>query len=166
MNKKMVTAFALILVLSALALAVTAKPDFNGSWTMDRSRSFGLPGDMQQTLTIAQTEEKIDVETKLSQPNNERSVKDTYILDGKEHEFTPNVAPGQPVPKGKRTTTWLPNNTGIIVTEVTTAETPKGPTSTQIVRKWTLSSLGELVIDSYVDSPTVSYEAKRIFLKK
>jgi hypothetical protein len=121
---------------------------------------------MQQTMTVAQNDDTIELETKLIQPNNERSVKDTYVIDGKEHEFTPPVQPGQPPAKGKRTTTWLPAGNGIMVSEVTTAETPKGPATTQIVRKWTLSAQGELVIDMYVDNPNVSYEAKRIFLKK
>ena len=35
-----------------------------------------------------------------------------------------------------------------------------------MVRKWTISSQGELVIDMYVDNPNVSYEAKRIFKKQ
>ncbi len=80
---------------------------------MDRGRSFGLPGNMQQTMTVAQTEDQIEVETKLIMPDNERTVKDTYVLDGKEHEFTPplppNAAPNAPAPKGKRTANWLPN---------------------------------------------------------
>jgi hypothetical protein len=142
------------------------KPNFAGTWTMARARSFGLPGNMNQTMTVTQKDDQIDVETKLIQPGNERVQKDTYILDGKEHDFTPPVPPnapaGQPPPKGKRTATWLPSGNGITVTDVTTAETPKGPVTTQIVRKWTLSGQ-ELVIDMYVDNPQVSYEAKRIF---
>ena len=143
------------------------KPNFAGAWTMDRARSFGLPGNMNQTMTVTQKDDQIDIETKLMQPGNERVQKDTYILDGKEHDFTPPVPPnapaGAPAPKGKRTATWLPSNNGITVTDVTTAETPNGPVTTQIVRKWTLSSSGELVIDMYVDNPQISYEAKRIF---
>jgi hypothetical protein len=146
---------------------VVDKPNFAGSWTMDRARSFGLPGNMNQTMTVAQKDDQIDIETKLIQPGNERVQKDTYILDGKEHDFTPPVPPNAPAdapaPKGKRTATWLPAGNGITVTDVTTAETPKGPVTTQIVRKWTLSSNGDLVIDMYVDNPQVSYEAKRIF---
>jgi hypothetical protein len=133
---------------------------------MDRARSFGLPGNMNQTLTINQKDDQIELETKLIQPDNERTVKDTYVLDGKEHEFTPQVAPNQPPAKGKRTANWLPGDKGITVTEVTTAETPKGPVTTQVVRKWTMSSQGELVIDMYVDNPNISYEAKRIFTKQ
>lgn len=165
MARKILLIVAAIMALSVFAFAAT-KPDFNGTWTMDRARSFGLPADMNQTLVISQKEDQIDLETKLIQPNNERSVKDTYILDGKEHEFTPQAPPNQPVPKGKRTVMWLPGDRGLQITDVVTAETPKGPVTTQTVRKWTISGQGELVIDMYVDNPNISYEAKRIFTKK
>jgi hypothetical protein len=156
---------AAIFVLSVLALAA-AEPNFSGTWTMDRARSFGLPADMNQTLTITQKDDRIELETKLIQPNNERSVKDTYVLDGKEYDFTPLVPPNQPPATGKRTAIWLPGHKGIQVTDVTTAETPKGPVKTQTVRKWTISGQGELVVDMYVDNPNISYEAKRIFIKQ
>ncbi|HYN24226.1 MAG TPA: hypothetical protein VES69_04205 [Pyrinomonadaceae bacterium] len=153
-----------------LALAVgiglaAQKPDFSGSWAMDRARSFGMPGNMQQTMTVNHTADQIELETKLIQPDNERTVKDSYILDGKEREFVPQSPTGQPVPKGKRTANWLPNGNGIVVNEVTTAETPKGTVTSQLTRKWTLSN-GELVIDMYIDNPNGSFETKRIFLKK
>ena len=156
---------AAIFVLSILALAAV-KPNFSGAWTMDRARSFGLPPDMNQTLIITQKDDRIELETKLIQPNNERSVKDTYVLDGNEYDFTPLVAPNQPPATGKRSAIWLPGDRGIQVTDVTTAETPNGPVKTQTVRKWTISGSGELVIDMYVDNPNISYEAKRIFIKQ
>ena len=165
MARKTLLTVAAMMTLSLIAFAA-AKPNFGGSWTMDRGRSFGMPGDMNQTLTIVQKEDQLEVETKLIQPNNERTVKDTYILDGKEHEFTPPVPPNAPPAKGKRTAVWLPGDRGIQVTDVTIAETPKGPVQTQTVRKLTISGQGELVIDMYVDNPNVSYEAKRIFIKK
>ena len=156
---------AAIFVLSVIALAAT-KPNYTGTWTMDRARSFGLPADMNQTLTITQKEDRIELETKLIQPNNERTIKDTYVLDGKEYDFTPVVAPNQPPATGKRTAVWLPGERGIQVTDVVTAETPKGPVKTQTLRKWTISGQGELVVDMYVDNPNISYEAKRIFIKQ
>ena len=165
MARKISLMAAVLATLSVIALAAT-KPNFSGTWTMDRGRSFGLPGDMNQTLTINHKDDQIELETKLIQPNNERTVKDTYILDGKEHEFTPQTPPNQPPAKGKRTAIWLPGDRGLQITEITTAETPKGPVTTQVVRKWTISGQGELVIDMYVDNPNVSYEAKRIFTKK
>ena len=165
MASKTLLIAAAIFALSVLALAAT-KPDFSGTWTMDRARSFGLPPDMNQTLIVTQKGDQIELETRLIQPNNERSVKDTYILDGQEHEFTPQTPPNQPPAKGKRTVTWLPGDRGLQITEVTTAETPKGPVTNQVVRKWTISGQGELIIDMYVDNPNVSYEAKRIFIRK
>jgi hypothetical protein len=152
-----------VLLISATS-AFAQKTDFSGSWTMDRARSFGLPGNMNQSMTVAQTANEITVETKLVQPGNERTVKDIYILDGKEHEFTPQAPPGQPTPKGKRTAAWMPGGNGLLVTEVITTETPKGPVTGQVIRKWTITN-GELVIAMYVDNPNVSYEAKRIFKK-
>lgn len=165
MARKILLTVAAMMTLSLIAFAAV-KPNFGGSWTMDRGRSFGMPGDMNQTLTIVQKEDQLEVETKLIQPNNERTVKDTYVLDGKEYDFTPPVPPNAPPAKGKRTAVWLPGDRGIQVTDVTIAETPKGPVQTQTVRKLTLSSQGELVIDMYVDNPNISYEAKRIFIKE
>jgi hypothetical protein len=165
MTRKILLIAAVTTTLSVLAFAAT-KPNFSGTWTMDRARSFGLPANMNQILTITHKDDQIELETKLIQPDNERVVKDTYILDGKEHEFTPQVPPNQPPAKGKRTAVWLPGDKGLQITEVTTAETPKGPVTTQVVRKWTISGEGELVIDMYVDNPNMSYEAKRIFKKQ
>src|ERR1051325_8214006 len=93
---------AAIFLLSVLALAAT-KPNFSGTWTMDRARSFGLPPDMNQTLTIAQKDNRSELETKLIHPKNDRTVKNTYGLDEKQYAFTPLVAPNQPPATGKRT---------------------------------------------------------------
>jgi len=165
MARKLLIGLAVIASLWIVALAAT-RPNFSGTWNMDRARSFGMPGDMTQTLTITQKDDQLEVETKIMQPNNERTVKDTYYFDGKEHEFTPAVPPGQPPAKGKRTASWMANDAGLLVTDVTTAQTPKGEVTTQNLRKWTINSQGELIIDSYVDNPNISYEAKRIFKKQ
>jgi hypothetical protein len=165
MARKMLLMAAAIMALSAIALAATT-PNFSGTWNLDGGRSYGLPQNMKQILTITQKEDQIDLETRIIQPGNERVVKDTYFLDGKEHEFTPQAPPNQPPPKGKRTVNWLPGDKGLTITEVTTAESPKGPVTTQVVRKWTLSPQGELIVDMYVDNPNISYEAKRIFIKQ
>jgi hypothetical protein len=163
---KTVSMIGLFVIMLACAVSAAAqKPDFSGNWTMDRARSFGLPGNMNQTLVVTQTANEITVETKLIQPGNERTVKDTYVLDGQEREFTPQAPPGQTPPKGKRTVSWMPGGNGILVTEVTTSETPKGPVTSQVVRKWTITN-GELVIAMYVDGPNGSFEAKRIFTRK
>lgn len=169
MKLRVISASAMLLAVSLFAMAMP-KPDFNGAWVMDRARSFGLPGNMQQTMTVTQTENQLEVETRLIQPNNERTVKDTFVFDGKEHEFTPPTPPGAPPnappAKGKRTASWLPDGNGIVVNEVVTTETPKGAVTTQITKKWTFTGDGELTIALFVDGPNGSYEAKRIFTKK
>jgi len=157
MARKTLLTVAAMMTLSLIAFAA-AKPNFSGTWTMDRARSFGLPNDMNQTLTVVQKDDQLEVETKITQPNNDRTVKDTYVLDGKEYDLTPPA-------NGKRSAVWLPGERGIQVTDVTITDSPKGPVQSQIVRKWTMSG-SELVIDMYVDNPNVSYEAKRIFIKQ
>ena len=152
------------MLFTCCASVLAQKPDFNGSWAMDRTRSFGLPGNLNQTMVVTQTTAEITVETKLIQPGTERTVKDICILDGKEHEYTPQVPAGQPIPKGKRTAEWMPGGIALVLTELMTTETPKGPVTGQVVRKWTITN-GELVIAMYVDNPNASYEAKR-FLRR
>ena len=165
---------AVILAFCLLAIATpapdNAKPNFSGAWTMAVDKSFGQPKDMRQTMTVTQTEDQMTVETKLMLPDNERILKDTYILDGKEHDFTPNAPlnapPNAPPAKGKRTVTWLPNNTGMLVTDVITNETPQGPSTLQVARKWTINTDGDLTITNFIDAPNGSYETRRVFVKK
>lgn len=145
-----------------------AKINFSGTWVMDRSRSIGMPAEMQQTMTIVHAaDDTIQLETKLVTAQGERVVKDNYSLDGKESEFTPQGPPGAPQAKGKRSGTWLPRGNGIVITEETIAETPNGPVKNQLMRKWTLSPDGQtLTIDMYFDGPNGSFETRRIFVKK
>jgi hypothetical protein len=177
MITKTISTCAAVMALCLFALAAPmlaqpddAKPDFSGSWVMAVERSFGQPKDMQQTMTVTQTDDQMTVETKLILPDNERILKDTYMLDGKEHDFTPaaplNAPPNTPAGKGKRTVTWLANAAGMLVTDVITNETPKGPTILQVARKWTISSDGALTITNFIDAPNGSYETKRVFVKK
>ena len=50
--------------------------------------------------------------------------------------------------------------------ETITNETPKGPSTTQMMRKWAFTGNGEITIATFVDTPQVSYESKRVFVKK
>jgi hypothetical protein len=153
-------------VYASLSARAQEKPDFTGTWVMDRARSIGLPPGMEQTMTIAQAGEKIELKTKLITAQGERIVKDTYTLDGKEAEFTPQGTQG-PTGKGKRSARWLPRGNGIVVSEETTVETAKGVVTSQLTRKWIMSPDGAtLTIDMYFDGPNGSYETKRIFVKK
>jgi hypothetical protein len=166
---KIISAVTMVLAICLLAIAVP-KPNFTGSWVMDRNRSFGIPRDLESTMTVKQAEDQIEVETKLIQTGSERTLNDTFIFDGKEHDFNPPAPPNAPAdapkPKGKRISAWLPDGKGLLLTETITNDTPQGPVTTQMVRKWIFTSENELTITTFVDGPRGSYEAKRIFLRK
>ncbi|HKQ52454.1 MAG TPA: hypothetical protein VJT74_08805 [Pyrinomonadaceae bacterium] len=166
MRRISMTLMIVAVVFSLGAGAPADKPDFSGSWALDKNRSIGLPPGMDQMMTVVQSGDRVELETKLITAQGERVVKDVYTLDGKEAEFTPQ-GPQGPVGKGKRTAKWLPRGNGIVVNEETTVETPKGPVTSQLTRKWILSPDGTtLTIDMYHDTPNGQFETKRIFIKK
>ena len=65
MARKFLLMTVAIMALSVFALAAT-KPNFSGTWTMDRARTYGLPGNMTQILTITHKEDQIDFEDRKS----------------------------------------------------------------------------------------------------
>jgi hypothetical protein len=166
MKKRLVSCLFLVAAVAAVALGFQ-KPSFSGEWKMDQERSFGLPPKQNQAIKVSQTGDQIDFEVRLINPDGESTIKDSYIIDGKERDFVP-PGPNGPVPnaKGKRTANWLPNGKGIAVDEQTTTETPRGIVNNKITRRWTISPEGELVIDNYIDTAAVSYETKRIFKRQ
>lgn len=167
MRRTVIFSLFLVFVLG-LGQVFAAKINFSGTWVLDRSRSIGMPADMQQTMTIVHAaDDTIQLETKLVSSQGERVVKDNYSLDGKEAEFTPQGPLGAPPAKGKRSGAWLPRGNGIVITEETITETKDGPVKNQLTRKWTLSADGQtMTIDMYFDGPNGSFETKRIFVKK
>ena len=105
MKRKIATGSIAVVALVALSLVVAsaaAKPDFSGKWTMDKTKSEGVPPEMEQTMTITQTGDKIELETTIKGPQGERTIKDSYMVDGKEADFTPQGPQGA-MGKGKRT---------------------------------------------------------------
>ncbi|HEY3137919.1 MAG TPA: hypothetical protein VGL29_17970, partial [Blastocatellia bacterium] len=141
------------------------KPDFTGTWVMDKDRSFSNPPGLEQILTIVHTGDQIKLESRQKTAQGERVINETYTLDGKEAEFTPATA--QPDAKGKRNANWLPDGRRIVINDTITSTSPKGPVVQQITRKWTLSTDGStLTIDYYIDDQRGSFESKRVFVKK
>ena len=144
----------------------TAKANFGGTWTLDKTNSEGLPPDMDQVMTVVQTGDKLTVETKLVTQQGEQVVPDTYILDGKEVEFTPRT-PGGQAGKGKRISKLTPDGNGIEVSETATFDTPEGTATIQATRKWMLSPDGKtLKIEMTVDGPNGKQLLKRTFVRK
>lgn len=154
------------LVLTLCITAASAKGDFSGAWTLDKANSEGLPPGMDQLMTVTQTGDKLSLETKLITEQGEQVVPDSYILDGKEAEFTPK-GPGGVSGKGMRTAKLSADGNSIDVSEKASFDTPEGAVNVQITRKWTLSPDGKtLKIDLTVDGPNGKQLIKRTFIKK
>jgi len=156
---------SIISLLCVLSLGVAAdKPNFSGTWGLDKNKSFSNPPGFDQTMTITHGGDQIKIEGKQTTAHGEFPINESYTLDGKPADFTP---PNPPNAKGKRKASWLPNNRGFIVEDEITSDSPNGPTTQQITRKWLLARNGNtLTIDYYFDRPTGSGESKRVFVKK
>ena len=157
---------AAVLVVALCVAVASAKADFSGTWILDKSKSEGLPPGLDQTMTVVQTGDKLSLETKLISDEGERVVSDSYTLDGKEAEFTPQT-PNGPAGKGKRTAKWSADGNGIEVVENSTFDGPEGAVNIQMTRIWTLSADGKtLKIDLTADGPNGKQQIKRTFVKK
>ncbi len=151
--------------LNAPPATTSAKADFNGTWALDKTNSEGLPPGMDQLMTVVQNGDKLSLETKLITEQGEQVVPDSYVLDGKEVEFTPK-GPGGLTGKGKRTAKWGSDNS-IEVSETATFDTPESTATFQTTRKWMLSADGKtLKIEMTVDGPNGKQLLKRTFIRK
>lgn len=155
---------ALILLCISLRVAAATKPDFSGTWVLDKDRSFSNPAGLEQTMMVAQTGDQIKVESKVKTQQGEQTINEGFSLDGKEADFTPPAA--QPGATGKRKASWLADGKYFIVEDVVTSDSPKGPVTHRVTRKWSLSpDGGTLTVDYYFDDQRGSFEAKRVFVK-
>jgi hypothetical protein len=165
MRARVLISGTLLLRFALGAYPETEKPNFSGTWVLDKDRSFSNPPGLNQTLAVVHKDDEVKLDAKLVIQQKETVINETWILDGKEREFTPPGASQGPA--GKRKAYWLPANRGIVIEDETTASTPGGPTAQRTMRKYTLSSDGRtLTVDYYIDSPRGSFESKRVFLKK
>lgn len=166
MNRNAVKLFACVLLLFAGLGASRARPNFAGTWVLEHARSYGVARDSQQTMVVGHDGDRLTVETRIVSPQGERTVKDSYALDGKEAEFTPQVPAESLVGKGKRTGRWLPSDKGFVVEDEFRTKTPEGQTvENRVTRKWIMWADGSLSIDLYTDGPRGSFETKRVFIR-
>lgn len=165
MKRKLVLSCTVTVLCFLQIASALAKPDFSGTWVLDKNRSFSNPPGLEQTLTVIHTGDQIKLESKQVTARGEQVINEAYTLDGKETEFAPPGA--QPGAKGKRKASWLPDGRGVVIEDHIASESPKGAVTQQITRKWTLSSDGStLTVDYYFDDQRGSFEAKRVFGKK
>jgi hypothetical protein len=138
---------------------------------------------MEQTMTVRQEGDRVTIEVLIKTPEGERTVTDSYTLDGKETEFTPPAPPPprQPSPeppqagaqtpppaptKGKRRGEWLARGDGFVVYDETTAQGPDGPSVVKTARKWIMWPDGTLSIEIFDETPRGDFSTKRLFVRK
>lgn len=161
-----VLSVVLVFAFCGLAAGASAKADFSGTWALDKARSEGLPPDMDQTLTIKQTGDRVDVEAKISGGRGEQTVNDSYVLDGKEQDFTPALIGGGKG-KGKRTSAWTADGDGFDAAEEATLEGPEGAETVKAKRRWRVSPDGKtLTIEMTFEGANGPVNSKRVFTKK
>jgi hypothetical protein len=154
---KRIATTVLLCVLTGLLIA-GQKPNFGGKWALDKDRSFSNPAGLDQTLSITQTGDEIKLDAKIKTARGEQNVTETYTLDDKEADFTPQNPPGA---KGKRKASWMSNGRGIIIVDQTLVE---GKPPALVTRKWSLAPDGKsLTIDYFIDDQRGSFESKRVF---
>ena len=169
MKRKIAAGSIAVVALVALSLVVAsaaAKADFSGKWAMDKTKSEGIPPNVEQVMTVTQTGDKIELETKITAPQGERTIKDSYTVDGKETEFTPQ-GPQGPMGKGKRTAKWSADGAALEVSETATLDGPNGPDEISATRKWTLAADGKtMTIELTFNGEQGTQKTKRVFVKQ
>ena len=167
--KRKIAAGSIAVSLVALSLVVAsaaAKADFSGKWVMDKTKSEGVPPTMEQTMTVTQAGDKIELETKISGPQGERVIKDSYTVDGKETDFTPQGPQGA-MGKGKRTAKWSADGAALEVSETATLNGPNGSDEVSATRKWWLGADGKtLTIELTFSGEQGMQKTKRVFVKQ
>jgi len=107
---------------------------------------------------------------KVVTPQGERVIKEAYTLDAKETEFAPPVPPNAPkdapAPKGKRTARWMANDKGFMIEDEVVNQTPQGPETVLIARKWMQWPDGTLSIETITERGGNAFNNKRVFVKK
>jgi hypothetical protein len=163
--------FSLTSILLALSIltapaADPARPDFSGRWELDAAKSEGVPPDTKQTMTVKQTGDRLEVETKITGPQD-RTINDTFTLDGKPAEFTPAMLAGGTAKNGIRTASWSADGSGMDVLEQADVETPQGADKIKGKRTWRLSEGGKvLTIEIDLAGEKGPIKGKRFYRKQ
>lgn len=151
----------------SLDLFVQTPANFTGTWTLDRGRSEGVPPGVEMTMTVKQSGDRVEIETKISSPLGQQTIPDVYVLDGQETDYVAPAIGPQTTGKGRRTSRWVAAKDGFDVSERAVLEGPDGKVEMRAARTWTLASDGKtLTIDMTVSGPKGDATSKRVFVRK
>lgn len=144
-----------------------AKPDFSGTWVLDKSKSDGLPPDVEMTMMVMQTgESKIDVALQIITPQGEENQQSSYILDGKEMQVR-LPGPNGTSAMGQQLAYWINGGSVVEIVDEGTFATSQGARTIKSTRQWQLSPDGQiLTIDLSRQGPGLFMQSKRVFTKR
>lgn len=168
MRSRMLQACAVLAALALGASAAAAKANFAGTWVLDLSRSEGLPPGLEQTVTITHEGDKLDLVLKQKSPQGERTVNESFMIDGKQAAFNPPAPPpNQPQPKnGKRTVRWLGDG-GIEIVDTWDVDTPDGLDTMELKRRWTLAADGKsFTVEQSFKGMLGLSQSRRVYVKQ
>jgi hypothetical protein len=163
--------FSLTSILLALSIVIApaadpARPDFSGQWELDAAKSEGVPPETKQSMTVKQTGDRLEVVTKITGAQD-RTVNDTFTLDGKPAEFTPAMLAGGTAKNGIRTSSWSADGKGMDVLEQADVETPQGADKIKGKRTWRLSEDRKvLTIEIDLAGEKGPIKGKRVYQKQ
>jgi hypothetical protein len=168
MKRKLLIGIFAVMVFAFGVGTVAAQSDFSGVWTLDSGKSANVPPGLMQTMTVTQTGDRVEVETKSKVgEDQERVGKDAYVLDGKETDFTM----GRGAKNAKRVSKRTDDRNVFVVTEQAVLNAPDGGETTfRGTRRWILSADGktltiEMVSENPNDASKPRSRSRRVFVK-
>lgn len=166
MKQRIVLLSVTALILTGSLALAAAKPNFSGTWVMDKTKSEGIPPNVEQTMTLAQVGDNLTLQNKIVTPEGDINIQDAFTINGKEVEFTQKRNDEEI--KGKRTSKWLADgNSFESDEEFTTVGGDNLPITQQITRKWVISADGKtFTVDLFGKTPNGDLHTKRVFVKK
>lgn len=167
-----------LLSIASFALATRGEHEhdlaaYAGEWKLDRSRSDGIPADMERTMTITRSGVALDVREQISSKEDSQTLTDQFPVDGRQHEFVPQ-GPNGLKGRGRRTVAWASEG-GFTVDEqvsfvVPDPASPDGAGTKEMhgssTRRWSLSADGqELTVESTIEGPRGAVSTVRVYVK-
>jgi hypothetical protein len=141
------TALRLVLLICSILLVGASicgqsskklKPDFSGTWVLDRSKS-SKAINFDETLVIDHQDPEIRITRRITARDYERVEKLTYYIDGR-GEVNPSELDGKPV---KTKTRW--DGKKLVSKESTTTSAGDLPIYVDVTEVWQISTDGRLL---------------------
>ena len=169
MRKLAIIIFAFAFGTLSVGYGKAPKVDFSGEWQLDKARSEGLPPGTDQTMSVKQEGDRVDVITRVSGgPAGDRAHQDKYTVNGEAADFNPPLMGATTAKSAKRTAKWATEGKGFDTTEQAEIDGPQGAASINATRTWRLSDDGKtLTIEMALEQPDGGVnKSKRVYTKK